>query len=415
MKVLWLCSIPLPSISEKYKTKKFNIGSWIEGMKNVLLNQENIQLGYVFPSSELRNLRDEVEGIKIYSFCVNSNLEKSYKSIIDDFKPDIVHIFGTENPYAYTFARVFGSPQKTVVNIQGVVYAIVRHYASGIPAKIQNKYTIRDIIKHNNIQTQKKIFAKCAIYEEKLIRHADNFIGRTEFDKAIISQFNANARYYLCNETLRDVFYKMQGKWNVANCEKYSLFMSQAQYPVKGIHFMIEALAILKAKYPGIRLYIAGTKIRIVPETLKDYWLQNSYARYVWNLIKRNYLQQNVVFMGSLTADEMAEQFLRANIFISASTIENESNSLSEAKMVGTPIVASYVGGVINRIKHGQDGFLYQHDAPYMLAFYIDTIFSNQKLAMQLSTEGVRDAAELFSIDKNQKRILDIYNEIERA
>ena len=42
--------------------------------------------------------------------------------------------------------------------------------------------------------------------------------------------------------------------------------------------------------------------------------------------------------------------------------------------------MASYVGGVTDKIEHGKDGFFYQHDAPYMLAHYVCEIFSSDDL-----------------------------------
>lgn len=41
----------------------------------------------------------------------------------------------------------------------------------------------------------------------------------------------------------------------------------------------------------------------------------------------------------------MIESYKRAHAYVSASSMENESNSLSEAKMLGMPVISSYAGG----------------------------------------------------------------------
>ena len=54
-------------------------------------------------------------------------------------------------------------------------------------------------------------------------------------------------------------------------------------------------------------------------------------------------------------------------------------NSVGEAMILGTPVVSSDVGGVKNMLTHNEEGFLYQHDAPYMLAFYVMELFENKE------------------------------------
>jgi glycosyltransferase involved in cell wall biosynthesis len=73
---------------------------------------------------------------------------------------------------------------------------------------------------------------------------------------------------------------------------------------------------------------------------------------------------------------QMCERFLKSNAFVSSSIIENESNSLSEAKILGIPCIAPYIGGgVASKIMHMEDSILYQMDAPYMLAYFLNEIF----------------------------------------
>ena len=44
------------------------------------------------------------------------------------------------------------------------------------------------------------------------------------------------------------------------------------------------------------------------------------------------------------------------------------------------PIVSSNVGGVSDMLTHGKDGYLYQADAPYLLAYYIGQFFDDQEV-----------------------------------
>ena len=94
-------------------------------------------------------------------------------------------------------------------------------------------------------------------------------------------------------------------------------------------------------------------------------------------LIKKYSLQNNIIFTGILNEKEMKQKFLESHIFVSSSAIENSPNSVGEAMVLGIPIISSYVGGVPDMIEHKKEGYLYQPDAPYMLAHYIDLLFSD--------------------------------------
>ena len=89
-------------------------------------------------------------------------------------------------------------------------------------------------------------------------------------------------------------------------------------------------------------------------------------------------LERNVVFTGPLDEEKMCQRYLKSNVFVCPSSIENSPNSLGEAMVLGVPCVASDVGGVSDMLKHKEEGFVYQTDAPYMLAHYVCEIFENE-------------------------------------
>ena len=81
--------------------------------------------------------------------------------------------------------------------------------------------------------------------------------------------------------------------------------------------------------------------------------------------------------------------------------------------ILGVPSVAANVGGIPDIIKHKEEGFLYQHDAPYMLAHYVCEIFSNTKLSLSFSIKA-RERLSMKTHDKdtNTKRLVEIYQSI---
>ena len=80
--------------------------------------------------------------------------------------------------------------------------------------------------------------------------------------------------------------------------------------------------------------------------------------------------------------------------------------------ILGVPVVSSDVGGVKNMIKHDEEGFVYQHDAPYMLAYYIMRIFSDDNLATKFSERARVHASLTHCKEKNSETLTQIYQQI---
>lgn len=418
MNILWLTNTALPEASLLMNEKATPFGGWFVSTSSALAEQGGIKLSIAFPKNGLNDVL-VLNGarIKYYAFPPVSDKDASFNKknkhltkIFDGAKPDIVHIFGTE--YVHTLAMVNVCQKQNanvIISIQGLVSIYAKHYMASLPSHVQNHFTLRDFLKQDNLKQQQNKFIKRGTYEIEALQKVKHILGRTTWDKACTSQINPDAQYHFCNETLRDEFYKHT--WDINKREKHSIFISQGSYPIKGLHFMLEAMPLILKRYPDTKLYIGGQNITKT-DTLKDKLKTSSYGKYIKELIGRYNLEKSVVFTGILDEQQMCERYLQSHVFVSPSIIENESNSLSEAKIIGVPCVVSYVGGVTDRIQHGKDGFFYQHDAPYMLAHYVGEIFASIELAFQFSEKAREHAKMAHNRERNTKNIIRIYKEI---
>ena len=419
MNILWLTNIALPEANLLTNEKPTPFGGWFVSASVALANEDNIKLSVAFPK---KGLNDVVilkgEKMTFYAFPpvkekdVRLNKQSIYlQETLNETKPDVVHIFGTE--YAHTLAMVTAcQKEKVVISIQGLTSVISRHYMAGLPANVQNRFTIRDFIRQDNLRQQQNKFMKRGALEIEALQKVKHVIGRTTWDRACAYQINPSAQYHFCNETLRNEFYKHS--WDINRCEKYSIFVSQGSYPIKGLHFMLEAMPLILKHFTGTKLYVSGQNIT-KSDTLKEKIKRSSYGKYIKELIKRYNLGKNIVFTGILDEKQMCKRFLKSHVFVSPSIVENESNSLSEAKIMGVPCVASYVGGVTDRIEHGKDGFFYQYDAPYMLAHYVCEIFKNKDLAISFSKKAKINAQKTNNIKSNIQTLKNIYEKIQKT
>lgn len=410
MNVLILCNVLLPEISKKISKPVSLGGGWLSGTIDGLLSRKPaMRLCVCCPVFDYNGPKSgKTLDYSFYLFNRNVNQVENFKSIIEDVKPDIIHIFGTEYKHSFDMlcaADELGLIDNCIVSIQGLVSKHISHYFASLPSKAVNHWTFKELIKRKNIYSDYEDMKKRSVIEVKTLRKARNIIGRTNWDKASVSQINSNVRYFKCNETLRNVFYEKQNSWCVENCERNSIFVSQAGYPIKGFHWILECLPYLVEKYPDVKVYTTGTDPRSV-----KWYQKNSYQVYLELTMKRLGIEDHVQFLGGLNDVEMCNVFLKANVFVSASSIENSSNSIGEAMLLGVPVVASYVGGTMDIIEDQKEAFLYQADAPYMLAYYIDRVFSDSELVSKFRRASYLRAKNTHNRDANSKRLIEIYD-----
>lgn len=419
MKILWLCNIIIPQICSKLNIPNFNVGGWLNQIADKLDNHDEIELAICAPYSNCTNRifytnwgNDSLffgfyNRMKPYKY--NDEIEKVFKSILNEFNPDIVHIFGTEYPHTLAMTRAFANPERTVIHIQGLVSVCAKHYYAMLPQKVIRGFTLRDFLKNENIKNQKKKFEIRGKFEIEALKNVSHVMGRTDWDFACVSEITPNIQYHYVQEMMREIFYK--DKWKLNKCEKHRIFMSQGSYPIKGLHIMLEALHILKKRHMDVKLYVAGSNI-VENNSFQQSLRKTYYAKYIERLIKIYELKHNVFFTGILDECEMKKQYLESHVFVSCSSIENSPNSIGEAMLMGVPVVASNVGGIQSLVTHQKEGLLYQFDAPYMLAYYIDKIFNDDKLAECLSEKTYTHAIIMYNKEKIFSDLLKVYKDV---
>jgi glycosyltransferase involved in cell wall biosynthesis len=74
----------------------------------------------------------------------------------------------------------------------------------------------------------------------------------------------------------------------------------------------------------------------------------------------------------------------------------------------GLPIVATTIGGVIDLLEEGRNGFLIRPE-PDALAAALDRLLRNAPLRTDLGYHGRNRAGEIFSLSGNISRLIDLY------
>lgn len=415
MKILWAAEPLLPQVAKLAGGAPSFAGGWLVGVCDGLLADPENRLILCYRTTGEHT--EQTDGrLTAWSFAqdplrYSPALEASFRELLRRERPDVIHIWGTEFPF--TLALLNAAEQenmldRAVVSIQGLTSEIALRYTAGLPARVVNGNTFRDLVRGDNIRRQQEKFIRRGEFEIAALKKTKHVIGRTGWDRDCVRRINPDAAYRFCNETLRSAFY--EGRWDLDHCQRHSLFVSQGNYPIKGLHMALEALALLKPEFPDIKLYTTGADPRA--NGFQAALRRQSYARYLSRRIRALGLEENVSFLGALNAEGMRERYLRAHAALNPSSIENSSNAIGEAMLLGAPVVASAVGGTPDIVKDGVEGFLYPFDRPDLLADAIRRVFTDDALALRLSKAAEETARLRHDSEKNLAQLIGIYREL---
>lgn len=413
MKVLWFTNTP----SCYMQSHNYNGGGWISSLEKMIKTKyPEINLGVAFYNNvdSIRWQKVECDDVVYYPMgkphkTLRFRLEQlvasrhkaslahekhsipQFLEIVRDFKPDIIHVFGSENTFGL-LAKYINVP--IVLHIQGVLSAYINSFLP--PAISWNDFLfssicIKSILWH---MREKLSFERNSITEVRMFENIKYFMGRTHWDKSIVSLINPSAQYFTCGEVLRDTFY---GPIN--RCEgSRPVFISVLSWQIyKGYDLVLKTANLLKKLNIGdFEWHIYG----------------NVNPRFMEKKFRLSSENTSIVFKGVASADELKNALLTATALIHPSYIENSSNVICEAQITGCPCIAAYAGGNSTIIEDRVTGLLVPPNDPYMLAYSMKSLLDNDNLRLTLSQNAHRVASSRHDKDKIAARAIEIYKYI---
>lgn len=448
MKVLWLCNIMLPVIARQLGVEASNKEGWLSGLADVVLaNREKngIALSVAFPmgtetpgkarsgSAEELIQGEIVRGNASFSYYgfpedirnpekYEETLEPLLKKIVDMVRPDVIHCFGTEYPHTLAMCRIAPDKGKLLLGLQGLCTLYAQAYFADLPEEVIASVTLRDWLKQDTLRQQQEKFVRRGRMEREAIALAGNVTGRTRWDRESTEKWNPQIRYHKMNETLRPIFYGPS--WQEEKCIPHSIFLSQGDYPLKGLHYMLLALPRILARYPETKVYVAGNSL-VNYGTLKEKLKISAYGKYLRRLLKAGNLEEKVIFLGRLDSTQMLDRYLKSSLFVCPSALENSPNSLGEAMLLGMPCVSANVGGISSIFTGGEDGLLYEghslsgeqgegrlEEISGRLADAVLEMWGNPEARRRYCTNAGEHARRTHDKEENNRRLVEIYEDI---
>lgn len=358
-------------------------GGWMATLLGKMLQNTDFELACAALGPARRVEVSSQNRIKCFTIPKSGEIRSLHlcRDLIKDWKPDLIHIHGTESGYGLLSARgLISCP--TVISLQGLLGPCSEWYHYFGNRRLTDIIRMHRCLEFPVLRGHLMGFLqlrKAARREREIIRGNRHFIGRTAWDQAYIKALNPLAQYAHGGEMLREPFWKKQ--WHLARARRHRIIFTNAGHPRKGTETLLDAVSLLLPDFPDIQVCVAGHISR-----------RSGYGRYIRNRIVA--MNGVAVELGQLDAEQMAEELAQSHLFVSPSFIDNSPNAVCEAQLVGVPVVSTYTGGVPSLIDEGKTGLFFPTgDAP-MLAQRLREIFKIDSLAASLSEHG-RETARL--------------------
>jgi glycosyltransferase involved in cell wall biosynthesis len=415
MKVLWFTNISC-SAANKIGQNEVS-GGWLTSLETELTLRDDIFLSICFYTySEFEPFtinkttfypifrNDASSRIKrllgrLYDQDMNDS-EEVYQllGVIEKVNPDIIHIHGTEENFGlisqYTKIPI-------LISLQGILAPCSEKLFSGIPISAAIRYEkFSSKILLNTAHTKVQNMKRWAFREEKILEHAKYVMGRTDWDRRISRILAPNSMYFTVNEVLRDAFYKCT--WQHTTFDKKILIVTTSGTDFhKGFETIVKTATLLSSIQDfDFEWIVIGVDKRSEIVSIVCKWLKADLEKI------------NITLLGQKKETDVLQILSNASIYCQVSHIENSSNSLCEAMLVGKPIVATFAGGTSSLLENMKEGLLVQEGDFYSIAGAIKEFVTNHVLANECAKNARLKAIKRHDKKKIVNDLVTVYNRI---
>ena len=411
VRVLWL-SNKVQSNQDRGST-----GTWLDAMAQALVQSDQVQLANVAMGPVRQTTRQDSGSINqwIIPASAQSRLRDGLPPaaivedicrVVEEFAPDVVHVWGTEAFWGLLPARGL-IRRPTLLEMQGVKSAIARVYHGDLTWREQMACIgVKEIVRGNSIPQGRSRFAAWTRYEAEIIAGQRFVTVQSPWLEAQIRALNSQCLVFHNDFALRQPFYAAT-PWQPA--ARTSIFCS-ASYPspFKGIHTAVRTLAVVKRRSPEIQLRMAGALQR---PGLR----QEGYMAWVNREARRLGVEENVQWLGALSADQIVAEMQKCAAVFLPTFIEGYCLALAEAMAIGAPAAVAYVGGAAHLARDEESALYFSPGDVEMAAYQVGRLLTDLALAEQLGGRARTVAIERNDPSRIIQRQLDIYRAVLQA
>jgi len=289
------------------------------------------------------------------------------KRLTKKIKPDIVHC----QEFISSFYFGFVPKNKGMRSI----YHRRHNYTSGFVSLIMDQWAV---------MRADRTVAVCK--EMEIVAKAEHPF----FAKKIISKTNAITLGIIYEETLE----REKGIINQLPMG-FSLMLLSRLRKGKGHEIALRVVKELKNRGNTIQLLFVG---------------EGAEEAFIRSQVKKLDLINDVYFLGNFENIEIAIE--KADALLVPSEIEAFPKTPLEGMAYGSPVIAHSVGGIVESITHGVNGFLVKKNDVDAFVRHIEQLMKDSDLKRSIINEGKKTVKEKYVDEIMAKEFMDLYQEL---
>jgi glycosyltransferase involved in cell wall biosynthesis len=366
----WLRRLVI-SLNERYP-KNFEAGivapekRKIDFAKLYKLNPPN--LGVFVGNPELQNKRkysdfSNREMVEVYNYYMNQTAKA-----IEDFKPDLIHVFHT------AFLPAFIRP---LSNLYKIPYIVTTHGSDLYYFKEDSRWLAAT---RTGAEKAKFITANSNFTKSWFLKMFPTIKAKKT---KIIPAGVSNGTDFKRDVSWIDKKYKFKHS-------KVVLFTGRLTMH-KGVEYLIKAARQINAE---ILILGDGPERKSLEGLIEKYKLTNVHML--------GYFSENV--------DKINDFYLRAHVYV-APSVWNEPLGLVilEAMAQKTPVVVTRKGGVSTVVKDGYNGFLVPARSPKEIVEKVNMLLNDDSLRLKMGDNAYKTVLERFNWNKIATKFYNLY------
>ncbi len=165
----------------------------------------------------------------------------------------------------------------------------------------------------------------------------------------------------------------------------------------KGVQHLLEAMPLIRSRFPHVRAVIAG---------------RGPYAEELHHLALHLGIDRHVTFAGYIDEETRNQLYAHADVAVFPSLYEPFGLVALEAMATGTPVVVGDTGGFAETVAHGVNGLRVGAGSADALAGEICALLGDPELARRLARRALQDVEEKYSWGSIARRYESMYQQV---
>ncbi|MBL7876079.1 MAG: glycosyltransferase family 4 protein [Cyclobacteriaceae bacterium] len=309
------------------------------------------------PNSVLHQLVSNISEVTFLPIVIKSRFDRNamrlVRSWIDIYQIDIINAQSSKDRYITIFNRIF-------FNVKTPLFHTRRQYPLSSGGFLQRKLYVLGTDKIIVISEElKRIFILKGFPERHL---------HVIYNGIPVSR------------------YKQWSESEVVSLRK--------QYGISEGEITIGSVSRLKRQEQLIRslIYLNKPEIKVILVGIKQ--------GYFDSLCKELGVQNTIIYAGEVSPEKVLNYYKLITINVLASITDGFGLVLLEAMAMGSAVVATRFGGIINVIKNDINGLLFNDGDHQELAYQLNQLITNDNKRAELVQLGLKTAYEDFSMHK---------------